>query len=158
MSSPQMPFFVYEVSISFRVIKDDLHKFIAILPHIQESRCSRTLKSLHLVVVVAVFVKFQMVLLVNCLHCKKFCKCEDRMLLYRKILKFRNQKYYMQMRLVMQIDSFWYEKDVKEPFLNFRCCFQFDEITLKKVLLVLDQPCVCVSIEPYYRNKPLVCG
>lgn len=48
-------------------------------------------------------------------------------------------------------------KDVKEPFLNLQYCFQFDQITLEKVLLVLDQSCVCVSREPHYRNKPLVC-
>lgn len=73
-----MPFFIYAVSISFMVIKNDLHKFLAILAQIQENRHSATLKSLHLVVVVVVavvgFVKFQTFVLVNCSHCKSFSK------------------------------------------------------------------------------------
>lgn len=73
-----MPFFIYEVSISFRVIKDDLHKFTVILPQIQESGRSGTLKSLHLVVVVAAvaFVEFQMFVLVNFIHIVKILASE----------------------------------------------------------------------------------
>lgn len=64
----------------------------------------------------------------------------------------------MQMGLVMQIHSFWHEMDRNEPCFNFQYCFQSDQIILENVPLVLDKPCVRVSIEPYYRNEPLVRG
>lgn len=64
---------------------DYLHYFIAILPQIQESRCSGTLKSLYFFKIFFVFFfKFQMFVFVNLVHTAKILASEKTVLLYRK--------------------------------------------------------------------------
>jgi len=74
MSSPQIPFCVYDVNISFRVTKDDnLQKFIATTPEIQESRCSEFILFL-----LAVSVKFQVLVWVDLVHTIKILASEKK--------------------------------------------------------------------------------
>lgn len=81
MLSPQMPFCVYDVNISFRVIKgDNLQKFTAITPQIQESRYSGTSKTPYSVLFLCsgFFVKFQKLVFVDFVHTVKILPNEKK--------------------------------------------------------------------------------
>lgn len=125
LSSPQMPFFVYEVSISFGVTKDDLHKFVAILPQIQKSKYSGTLKNLDLVVVVAavVFVKFQMFIFVNFVHTVKILANEKTECCYIENIEMQKPEILYANGIGDADTSFMTWKGCEGAILNFSVLF-----------------------------------